>query len=130
MHAGHSYDYAIVRVVPRVERCEFVNAGVILFCRERRFLRAAIELDRDRLRALAPSASLEDVEKHLAAIPLVCLGGREAGPIGLLGMAERFHWLVSPRSTLVQPSPVHSGLCEDPEAELQHLLATMVRRLD
>jgi len=128
--ATHSYDYAIVRVVPRVERSEFINAGVILFCRVRRFLHAAVELDRERLRALMPCVDVEEVERHLAAIPLICEGGQAAGPIGTLNMAERFHWLVSPRSTVVQPSPVHCGLCDDPAWELQHLLNTMVRRLE
>ncbi len=130
MPGTHSYDYAIVRIVPRVERCEFVNAGVILYCRVRRFLRASVELDRERLRALAPCIDIEEVERHLAVIPLVCAGGRAAGPIGSLSMAERFHWLVSPRSTLVQPSPVHCGLCDDPASELRHLLETMVCPLD
>jgi hypothetical protein len=127
---AHSFDFAIVRIVPRVERCEFVNAGAIVFCRERRYLRAAVELDRERLRVLAPCVDVEEVERHLALIPLVCAGGRAAGPIGSLSMAERFHWLVAPRSTLVQPSPVHCGLCDDPERELEHLLDTMVRRLE
>ncbi len=130
MPTAHSYDYAVLRVVPRVERCEFINAGVILFCRVRRFLGASVELDRERLRALAPCVDAEQVEKHLSAVSLVCAGGRAAGPIGMLGMAERFHWLVSPRSTLVQPSPVHCGMCDDPARELEHLLDTMVRRLE
>ena len=130
MPAAHSYDYAIVRVVPRVERSEFVNAGVILFCRVRRYLNAAIDLDRERLRALTTCTDVDEVERHLAAFPLVCAGGSAAGPIGALSMAERFHWLVSPRSTLVQPSPVHCGLCDDPASELEHLLNTMVRRLE
>jgi hypothetical protein len=127
---AHSFDFAIVRIVPRVERSEFINAGAILFCRVRRFLRATVELDRDRLLALAPCIDVEEVERHLALIPLLCEGGPAAGPIGLLSMAERFHWLVAPRSTLVQPSPVHCGLCDDPASELEHLLGTMVRRLE
>ena len=130
MPGAHSFDFAVVRIVPRVERSEFINAGAILFCRVRRFLRATVELDRDRLLALAPCIDVEEVERHLALIPLVCEGGPAAGPIGLLSMAERFHWLVAPRSTLVQPSPVHCGLCDDPASELEHLLDTMVRRLE
>jgi hypothetical protein len=129
MPARSSYDYAIVRVVPRVERAEFVNAGAILFCRTRRFLGARIELDRFRLLALAPWLDLIDVERHLAIIPLVCAGGAAAGPIGALPMPDRFHWLVSPRSAMIQTSPVHAGLCADPAAALEDLLERLVRPL-
>ncbi len=127
MPARSSFDYAIVRVVPRVEREEFINAGVILFCRTRRFLGARIELDMRRLAALAPALDPADIQRQLAFILLVCAGDAAAGPIGRWPMAERFHWLVAPGSTVVQPSPVHSGLCIDPDAALDHLLATMVR---
>jgi len=123
-----SFDYAIVRVVPRVEREEFINTGVILFCRTERFLGALIELNTERLRVLAPDIDLLLVQRHLNLIPLICSGGIEAGSIGRLSQSERFHWLVSPRSTIIQTSPVHSGICSDPEAALQHLLETMVRR--
>jgi hypothetical protein len=129
MPARSSYDYAIVRVVPRVERGEFVNAGVILFCRTRRFLGARIELDRTRLAALAPTLDPAEVERHLAIIPLVCAGGAAGGPIGLLPQPDRFHWLVAPRSAMIQTSPVHAGLCDDPAAALDHLIAALVRRL-
>src|SRR5690349_15811564 len=98
MRVRSSYDYAMVRVVPRVERGEFVNAGVILFCRTRRFLGARIALDADRLAALAPQVDIHELNRHLAIIPLVCAGGVGAGPIGLLPLADRFHWLVAPRS--------------------------------
>ena len=128
MPAPASFDYAIVRVVPRVEREEFVNAGVILFCLERDFLDARVELDRARLRALAPDADLALVEEHLAAIPRVAAGGEGSGPIGKLSRRERFHWLVAPRSTIIQVSPVHSGLCEDPARALERLVERMVRR--
>jgi Protein of unknown function (DUF3037) len=127
MPARSSFDYAIVRVVPRVEREEFLNAGVILFCRTRSFLEARIELDTTRLLAVAPGVDLAELEEHLAAIPLICRGGAEAGPLGSFTRAERFHWLVAPRSTIVQPSPVHTGLTSNPAAALEHLLATMVR---
>ncbi len=122
-----SYDYAVVRVVPSVERGEFVNAGVILFCRTRRFLQARIELDEGRLLALAPDVDLEEVRQHLECIPRVCKGGAGAGPIGLLSQAERFHWLTTPRSTIIQTSPAHSGLTADPARSLDHLVDTMVR---
>jgi hypothetical protein len=125
-----SFDYALLRVVPRVEREECINAGVVLYCAERAYLGARIELDERRLLALMPHVTeeeLAEIRAHLAAIPLVAAGGPAAGPIGQLGQAQRFHWLVAPRSTMVQPGPVHSGLCESPEVMLEHLLATMVR---
>jgi hypothetical protein len=126
MHAQSSYDYAIVRVVPRVERGEFINAGVILFCRTRRFLGARIAFDAGRLTAIAPHVDVHDVAQHLSAIPLVCAGGVGAGPIGALPQAERFHWLVAPRSAMIQTSPVHSGLCDEPAAALERLLEWLV----
>jgi Protein of unknown function (DUF3037) len=129
MRARSSYDYAIVRVVPRVERGEFVNAGVILFCRTRRFLGARIELDAGRLAALAPQIDITELTKHLAIIPLICAGGVGAGPIGAMPLADRFHWLVAPRSAMIQTSPVHSGLCDAPAAELEQLLDWLVRPL-
>ena len=121
-----SFDYAIVRVVPRVEREEFVNAGVILFCRTRGFLEARLALDTARLAALAPDLDLAEVERALAVIPLVCRGA-PAGPIGQLSQAERFHWLVAPRSTIIQTSPVHVGRSQAPNEALEDLLAEFVR---
>ena len=126
MPALNSYDYAIVRVVPCVERGECINVGVILFCRTRRFLGALISLDTQRLLALFPAIDIDAVRSHLDSIPFVCAGSAEAGPIGQFSQSERFHWLVSPRSTIVQTSPVHSGLCSDPAAALEHLMQTMV----
>ena len=127
MPALSSYDYALVRVVPRVERGEFINAGVILFCRTHRFLAAHVVLDRERLAALAPDLDPSLVEPQLAAIPLIAAGGAAGGPIGQLTQSERFHWLVAPRSTIIQVSPVHSGLCVDPATTLDRLMATLVR---
>ena len=127
MHTPHSFDYAVVRVVPRVEREEFVNAGVIVHCYALDFLAAHIELDEARLLALAPDADLPLVRRHLAAIPQVCAGGPEAGPIGTLSQRERFNWLVAPRSTMLQTSPPHSGMCADPARALQRLLERTVR---
>ena len=121
------FEYALLRVVPRVERGEFVNAGVVLYCQEKRFLEAAVHLDPERLRALDPRLDLEVVRAHLEAAGRVCAGGPGAGPIGLLPPVQRFGWLVAPRSTIVQPSPVHTGLAEDPREALDHLLETMVR---
>lgn len=121
-----SFDYAIIRVVPHVEREEFINAGVILFCRTRRFLAADIALDPQRLRAMAPAANIEVITDHLQLIPRICAGDADH-PIGRLDQAERFHWLVTPRSTSVQVSAVHTGVCREPAETLAHLLQTMVK---
>jgi hypothetical protein len=123
-----AYDYAVIRVVPRVEREEFVNVGVVVSCPEHRFLRAAIELDEDRVRAIDMSIDIEALRRHLASMPLICAGGTAAGPIGRLPQRERFHWLTAARSTIIQCSPVHTGQCGDPEAALTRLLDTTVRR--
>jgi Protein of unknown function (DUF3037) len=122
-----SFDYAILRVVPRVEREEHINAGVILFCLEHRFLQARVELDEARLRALWPGTDVELIRQHLEAIPRICAGGQNAGPVAKLTQRERFHWLVSPRSTVIQVSPVHSGLSEQPERTLDELFRRMVQ---
>jgi hypothetical protein len=123
----HAYDHAVVRVVPRVERGEFVNAGVVLSARRGGFLAARFELDAARLRAIDPWVDLDVVRAHLAAFAAVCAGGDAAGPIGRLPARERFHWLTAPRSTIIQTSPVHGGRCESPEAMLERLLDRMVR---
>jgi hypothetical protein len=120
------FEYAVIRLVPRVEREEFINVGVILFCRTRHFLGARIALDTKRLAALAPHLDVAAIQEQLNHIPLICMGGAAAGPIGLLPQPERFRWLIAPRSTVVQSSPVHGGICEDPQAELDRLVATMV----
>ena len=127
MPAEYTYDYAIIRVVPRVERGELINVGVILSCPALDFLEARIELDPARLLALDPMLDVEAARAHLDMVPLVCSGGREAGPIGELPQRSRFHWLVSPRSTIIQFSPVHTGRTGDPGTALQRLLETMVR---
>jgi hypothetical protein len=127
VHDHCTYDYAIIRVVPKVEREEFVNVGVIVSCPALRFLEARIELDEQRLRALDSTLDMESIRVHLATIPAICTGGEPAGPIGQLSQRERFHWLVAPRSTIIQTSPVHSGYGKKPGAVLEHLLATMVR---
>jgi hypothetical protein len=128
VHALRTYDYAIVRVVPRVERGEFVNAGIILSCDVERILQASIELDEAALLGLDADVDLDIVRSILATIPAICAGGSDAGPIGKLSARERFHWLVSPKSTIVQTSPVHTGQCNDPQAALEHLMNRMVRR--
>ena len=120
------YDYAVIRVVPKVDREEFINAGVIVSCPDLSFLEARIKLAESRLLALDPAADLELIRKHLAIIPVVCRGGDGAGSIGQLPQRRRFEWLVAPRSTVIQTSPVHTGRCGDPAAALEHLVATMV----
>lgn len=127
MRAPNSFDYAVVRVVPRVEREEFINVGVIVFCYWLDYLDARIALDEERLRALAPAVDLEVVRAHLAAIPRVCAGGSAAGPLGALATMERWSWLVAPRSTMIQTSSPHSGLCDDPSCALDGLLRRLVR---
>lgn len=121
-----SFDYAVIRLVPRVDREEFINAGVILFCKERRFLRARTALSPERVRALWPESDIDLIQLHLTAFARICDANADAGPIAQLPQAERFHWLVSPRSTTVQVSAVHSGLCDDPEITLERLLQQLV----
>lgn len=128
MPAEYTYDYAIIRVVPRVERGEQVNAGVILSCADVDFLDARIELDEAAVLALDPAVDLDAVRSTLATIPMVCRGGADAGPIGALPARGRFRWLVSPRSTIIQPSPVHTGRTADPAACLEKLMDRLVRR--
>ena len=123
----HTYDYAVIRVVPRVEREEFINVGVILSCEASRYLEARIELDEARLRALAPDLDIESVNRHLQAIAAICRGGPGTGPIGLLPPRARFHWLTAKRSSILQTSPVHTGKCGDMHATLEHLMQRMVR---
>lgn len=127
MQDHFTYDYAVIRIVPRVEREEFVNVGVILSCPAKHFLDARIELDERRVMALDRTLDLESIRAHLATIPVICAGGESAGPIGRLSQRERFHWLVAPRSTIIQTSPVHTGCCRNPDEALEHLLDTMVR---
>jgi hypothetical protein len=120
------FEYALLRVVPRVERGEFINAGVVLYCQDAKFLDARVYLDPERLRALDPNLDPEIVRAHLEVARLVCEGGPEAGAVGLLPPGQRFGWLVAPRSTVVQPSPVHTGFTDDPSQAIDHLLRTMV----
>lgn len=127
MREPSTYDYALIRVVPRVEREEFVNVGAVVSCPERQFLEARIELDPARIAALDPGLDLDGIRAHLATIPRICAGGDAAGPIGRLSPRERFRWLTAPRSAVIQFSPAHTGRCDDPATLLERLLATMVR---
>jgi hypothetical protein len=126
MPARSSFDYAVVRVVPRVERGERINAGVIVHCPVRDFLAARVALDRPRLIAIDATIDVDEVERALALIPLLCAGDARAGELARLGRSERFHWLTAPRSTIVQTSRVHAGLCDEPRQALEELLAKMV----
>jgi Protein of unknown function (DUF3037) len=121
------YDYAVVRLMPRVERQEFLNVGVVLFSREMDFLGARFEVDPLRVASLAPELDPRTIARHLATFQAICDGEAVGGPIAALPKPERFHWLVAPRSTVVQVSPVHSGLCDDPERALARLMDAMVR---
>lgn len=127
MHAAETYDYAVVRVVPRVEREEFINVGIVLSCPAARFLETRIELDEARLLALDASVDLALVRRHLASFPAICAGTPESGPIGQLPQRARFHWLTARRSSIIQTSPVHAGRCNDPAATIDRLMAQMVR---
>jgi hypothetical protein len=122
------FEYAIVRVLPRVERGEAFNAGIVLMSRPRRYLGARTELDETVLAALAPDCDPESVRAHLSLVDRIAAGDETAGPIAALPAPERFHWLVSPSSTMIQPSAVHTGLTSDPSATLDHLFRTLVRR--
>ena len=128
MRAEYTYDYAVIRVVPRVDRGEQINVGVILSCADTDFLDARIEVDEALLRAIDPAIDMAAVRANLDVIPAVCRGGAEAGPIGELPARARFRWLVAPRSTIIQPSAVHTGRTTDPVACLEHLMGRIVRR--
>ena len=123
-----TYDYAVVRVVPDVARGEFLNAGIVLFAKSHHALLARISLDEERLAALAPDADVAMIRSHLDSIERICEGGEAAGPHASLSASQRFHWLTAPRSTVIQLSPVHSGICDDPEAEADRLFERLVRQ--
>ncbi len=126
MRDPEAYDYAIVRVVPRVEREEFVNVGVIVSCPKLNFLEARFAIDEARLRALDPNIDIETIRAHTDSIRAICAGGERAGPFARLSQRERFHWIVAPRSTIIQTSAVHTGKCDDPNTLVEHLLEKMV----
>lgn len=126
MHAHEVYDYAIVRVVPRVEREEFVNAGVILSCQRTGHLQAAVVLDEKRLLALDPNVDLEAVHRHLGSIVAICEGRVDGGPIAQLPMRARYHWLTAKRSSIIQTSPSHMGMCTHPGEALVRILQRVV----
>ena len=125
-----AFEYAVIRVVPRVERGEFLNAGVVLICRPKRFLAAEVALDAGRLRCFAPfcdDGQIDRIAEQLALFPRIASGDPAAGPIALLDFRERWHWLAAPSSTVLQPSPAHTGICLDPADELRTLFDELVR---
>lgn len=126
MHTDSSFDYVVLRVVPRVERQEFVNVGVIVFCLEKRFLEARVHVDEARLRALWPAVDVDLVRQHADAVVRICAGDALAGPVAQLSQRERFHWLSSPRSTMMQVSAVHTGICSEPEGLVDRLFRQLV----
>jgi hypothetical protein len=126
VHEKHLYEYAVIRVLPRVDREEFINVGVILYCAPKSFLRAECDIDDARLKAFAGDADLSELNEHLESLCRICKGGEEAGPIGKLSIGERFRWLTAPRSTIVQTSPVHTGLTADPDKTLKDLMSKLV----
>jgi hypothetical protein len=127
MQEKHLFEYAVIRVVPCVEREEFLNVGVILYCRSLGFLHTIFELNEERLRAFAKNVDMEELQERLRAFEKICAGRREGGTIGQLSIAERFRWLTATRSTIVQTSPVHPGLCTDARATLDRLFSELVR---
>ncbi len=126
MREAKAYSYAVLRVVPRVDRDEFINAGVILFSQEYKYLAAWVQLDEARLRALAPHADVSAITRHLGVVPRICAGDPEAGPIATLPQKDRFHWLTAPRSTTIQISPIRTGITADPAQTLEHLAQDLV----
>lgn len=127
MPEKHLFEYAVIRLVPCVEREEFLNVGVIVYCQAQEFLQTAFEIKEERLRAFANDIKVSGIEEHLLAFERICTGGGEAGAIGRLPMGERFRWLTAPRSTVVQTSPVHTGLCLNARETLTRLLEKLVR---
>jgi hypothetical protein len=126
MQEKHLFEYAVIRVIPRVEREEFLNVGVILYCSGQDFLQTAFALNEERLRAFARDLKISDIQEHLLAFEQICAGGEQAGAIGKLPLGERFRWLTAPRSTIVQTSPVHTGLSSDARETLANLLTKLI----
>lgn len=121
------YEYAVIRALPRVDREEFINVGVILYCAERNFLRAECLIDEERFTAFAGASAMDDIKPHLESVCHISSGATSAGPIGKLSIGERFRWLTAPRSTIVQTSPTHTGFTDDPEKTLRTLLDKLVK---
>jgi hypothetical protein len=121
MQENHLFEYAVIRIVPKVEREEFLNVGVILYCPAQKFLDCIIDIPEQRLKAFSGAVDISEVRHHITSFEKICAGGKNAGDIGKLSIAERFRWLTSTRSTILQPSKVHPGLCTDAAEMLKHL---------
>ena len=126
MQERHLFEYAVIRVVPRVEREEFINVGMILYCSKQKFLRALYYINEEKLKAISPHTDIEEIQEYLRSFDKICQGGPKGGPIGQLPIAERFRWLTAVRSTVVQSSAVHPGLCLDAEETLNRLFSQLV----
>jgi len=126
MQELHLFEYAVIRVVPRVERDEFINVGAILYCAKKKYLKAVYHIDEQRLQAFCPKLDVADVRCHLDSLMLICAGDKSSGPIGQLDLPSRFRWLTAMRSTVIQTSRVHPGFCLDPETKLQALFEEQV----
>jgi len=126
MQELHLFEYAVIRVVPRVERDEFLNVGVILYCARKKYLKAAYALDGDRLKAFSPKLDIADIRAHLDSLMLICSGAKDSGPIGQLDLPSRFRWLTAMRSTVIQTSRVHPGFCKDVDLKLEFLMEEQV----
>lgn len=129
MQENNLFEYAVIRVVPHVEREEFLNVGIILYCAPKKFLETRIELDEERLKALSNGLDLEELKLHVTSFEKICKGGPDSGPIGKLTLPERFRWLTATRSTILQTSKVHPGLCQDPKETMEKLFVQLVRRV-
>jgi len=127
MQQKYLFEYAVIRVVPRVEREEFLNIGVIVFCAKQKFLQARYLLDENRLKAFASDLDLAELKEHVCSIERICIGDKDAGPIGKLDIASRFRWLTATRSTIVQTSKVHPGFCKDAGETLERLFGQLVK---
>lgn len=127
MQEKHLFEYAVIRVVPCVEREEFMNVGVIVYCASKGFLQTMFELNEERLRAFSPHVDVQELRERLRAFERICAGRKEGGTIGQLPIASRFRWLTATRSTVVQTSPVHPGLCMDPQETLARLYTQLVK---
>lgn len=127
MQENHLFEYAVIRVVPHVEREEFVNVGIILYCASQKFLKTIVDLKAEKLKALCDSLDIAELTDHVSSFEKICAGGNNAGPLGKLSIAERFRWLTATRSTVLQTSKVHPGLCNDAAEMLQRLFKQLVR---
>ncbi len=126
MQENYLYEYAVVRIVPRVEREEFLNVGVILYCPKKGFLKVRYQLDEARLKAFSCNLEVAELEEYLRTLERICIGGKNGGPIGMLPVASRFRWLTATRSTIIQTSKIHPGFCVEPEETLNRLYEQLV----